>query len=268
MTGKDLLALTGALPVLDARGKGRGTVVFLTVVFLPLVSAACGQPTLDHFAVYRVDAVETNFQVRLTDQFDLDSKEARLDSLTHFANPTRKIHGATQVGVSDADGHLHWYSLSQPLVEPRRTVRFLNQFGQHSVDTGQPRFLLVPAQKTSHQGSEFPDALGHYKCYEVIQVNVVPAMPAVMLGDQFGSTQNVQVGGPRLFCLPVAKVWEGQESPILNADDHLAVYDVPFQTQEEGVTTRDQFGERELRVIQSALLAIPTDKQAVATHDN
>jgi len=225
-------------------------------------------PELDHFKVYEVEKVAVDFRVRLTDQLDAAPKEAKLEVLSHFANPTRKVHAGAQVGVKDNNRHLNWYAITQRQEEPRRTIRYRNQFGQHSVVIGSPRFLLVPTQKTSDQGSVFPESLDHYKCYEVIQVNTAPALPVVTLGDQFGSEQNVQVGRPRFFCLPVRKEREGAEPhDIVNVDDHLAVYEITPEAHQREIKTRDQFGERALKVIRSVLLAVPTEKQVVVTHD-
>jgi hypothetical protein len=225
-------------------------------------------PELDHFKVYEVEKVEVDFRVRLTDQLDTAPKESNLEALSHFANPSRKVHAGDQVGVKNPNRHLNWYALTQQQPEPRRTIRYLNQFGQHSVDIQDPRFLLVPAQKTSDDGSVFPKSLDHYKCYEVIEVNTAPAPPVVTLGDQFGSEQNVQVGKPRYFCLPVMKEREGERPhEIVNADDHLAVYDIPPEAHQLEIKVRDQFDERALKVIRSVLLAVPTEKQVVVTHE-
>src|SRR5215207_4396297 len=157
------------------------------LAFLLVLALAAGAADLDHFQVYTVKKVEVSFDVRLTDQFDPAAKKGQVVAITHFSNASRKIHGQTQVGIEDTNAHLTWYALKQPQAEPRRTVRFRNQFGQHSVDIRAPRFLLVPTHKTSHAGSEFPKTLDHYKCYTVIKVNTAPPLPVVKLGDQFGS---------------------------------------------------------------------------------
>ena len=91
----------------------------------------------------------------------------------------------------------------------------------------------------------------------------------VLLGDQFGSETNVQVGPPRLFCIPVRKEREGEPPhAIVNAVDHLAIYDRPHEPVDVEIKTADQFGERALRVVRSVMLAVPSEKQAVVAHDN
>ena len=238
----------------------------LALVVVAIALAGCAS-SLEHFRVYEVDKIEASFEVRLTDQFDPAAKDAKTLELTHFANPSRKVHGGTSAGVNHPDRHFTWYSLSQAQPEPRRTVRFRNQFGQHSVDIRDPRFLLVPAQKTSHAGSAFPTGLDHYKCYEVVNVNTAPPLPVVTLGDQFGLQQNAQVGKPVLFCPPVKKERAGQPAAaIVNAADHLAVYELPPLPQTVAIKIKDQFGDRNLQVVQSVRLVVPTVKQAVVAH--
>jgi hypothetical protein len=100
-------------------------------------------------------------------------------------------------------------------------------------------------------------------------VNTAPPPPVVTLRDQFGPKPPVQVGKPRFFCTPVRKVREGHPPVgVKNAKDHFAVYDLPPQPGNVKIKTRDQFGNRELKVLKSVLLAVPTEKQAVATHTN
>ncbi len=225
---------------------------------------------LGHFKVYEVEQLLWDFQVRLTDQFDTAPKEANLDTLTHFANPTSKVlPTGAKSSIKDTNRHLNWYTIRQEQPEPRRTIRFINQFGQHSVVIRNPRYLLVPAQKTLVEGSVFPDSLDHYKCYEVIRVNLAPNLPVVTLEDQFGSEQNVQVRQPRYFCLPVRKQREGKPPHnIMNAKDHLTIYDIPPRPIQREIEVLDQFEGQPLFVIRSVMLAVPTEKQAVVAHRN
>ena len=241
----------------------------ILAVFVLAFGLAGSAWSLDHFVVYEVKRVAANFGVSLTDQFAPAAKDAKTEALTRFSNPTRKVHGATAIGVSDINAHLSWYTINQPQVEPRRTVRFRNQFGQHSVDIKTPRFLLVPAQKTSHAGSAFPEKLDHYKCYEVIRINTAPTPPVVKLRDQFGQQPAAQVGKVRFFCNPVVKKRAGQRTkPIINKVDHLAVYAMPLLPKPVRIKVKDQFGERALEVVQRVLLTVPTEKQVAVAHPN
>lgn len=251
----------------------------LSILALTLLLAACPPPPpapppipefeIDHFRFYEVEPVGVEFKVRLTDQFAPVAKPAKLVRLTHFGNPSRKVHAGFETGVKRPDDHLTWYDIDQPAPEPRRTIRFVNQFGQHSVDTRNALSLLVPTWKTSHEGSEFPERLDHYKCYQVIRVNVAPGLPVVLLGDQFGSQQNVQLIGPRFFCQPALKQREGfEEKPIFDKETHFAVYRATQQDRQVEFTTKDQFGEYELKTRRTAMFAVPTIKQVFVEHDN
>lgn len=224
---------------------------------------------LQHFRIYEVERVPVEHRVKLTDQLDPAAKEARLEVLDHFANPSRKVHAGHTAGIDDPDHHFNGYVIDQPQQEPRRTVRFRNQFGQHSVDIRDPRSLLVPAHKTSHPGSAFPERLDHYKCYEITEVNSAPPLPVVTLGDQFGSQAGIQVGAPVLFCIPAVKEREGEDpKPLFNEDDHLTIYELPPMPHQQQITSRDQFDEQPLTVLRSVRLAVPTEKQVVVAHEN
>ncbi len=223
----------------------------------------------DHFRFYEVKPVEAHFKVGLQDQFASGVVSAQLRGITHFGNPSRKSHAGFETEIKRPDDHLTWYELEQTAPEPRRTVRFRNQFGQRSVDTRTARSLLVPTQKTSHDGSSFPERLDHYKCYQVIRINTAPALPLVLLGDQFGSQDNVSLTGPRFFCQPAVKHREGHEAkPILDEKTHYAVYLATQEPRELEIATRDQFGDRELQVTRTSFLAVPSLKQAFVEHDD
>lgn len=243
-----------------------GTLVL--AIGLALAATGCSPTlTMQHFRVYEVERVPFEAPVALTDQLDPAAKDAKLVVLSHFANPTRKVHSGHTAGVDRPDEHFDWYVLDQPQPEPQRTVRFENQFGQHSVEIREPRFLLVPAQKTSHPGSQFPKDLDHYKCYQIIAINTAPPLPVVTLGDQFGSQSGVQVGNAVLFCIPAKKEREGEPpKEIVNKFDHLAVYDLPPMALPQQITSRDQFGDRTLSVLRSVMLVVPTEKQVVVAH--
>jgi hypothetical protein len=221
---------------------------------------------LDHFKVYQVDPIGANLdlEVRLNGQFDDQVKEAKLINITCFANPTGKTHPGGETGeIKDRNRHLNWYTLKQGQAEPQRKIRFHNQFGWHSVVIGDPRFLLVPAQKLSGDDSVFPDSLDHYKCYEVIEINSMPHLPVVILDDQFVSEEKVQVGMPKFFCVPVSKHLPGTttEEQIMNPDDHLAIYAINPEPYQRKIKVKDQFGERMLAVTRSVMLAVPSKKQ-------
>lgn len=246
-----------------------GLCILMSVCLLLMTSTGCSAP--DHFKVYDVDSLETqHFRVGLTDQFSLQQKDARITTLTHFANPVAKTPVAAPLAnIQNKHAHLTWYRLQQQQPEPRRTVRFENQFGQHSVDIRQPRYLLVPAEKKSDPASKFPKGLDHYKCYDVIKVSTFPGTPLVRLEDQFGVQNNVQVDEPVLFCLPVMKERPGEQPQrIKNKRNHLAVYPITPEGSDKQISVQDQFRERDLVTRNGVFLCVPTTKQDVVTHND
>lgn len=224
---------------------------------------------MDHFKVYEVQGSDIDVQVSLTTEWDSGPKEAVIRFLTHFANPTSKAHDAGQFDIKDPNRHLNWYVLEQNLPEPRRTVRYHNQFGQHSIDIKDPAYLLAPTQKLSDEGSMFPESLDHYKCYKVINVNTEPQPQLVILGDQFVSQQQVEVRKPLFLCLPVRKERDGEPPhEIINDKAYLTVYEITPKDEERPIRVKDQFEERSMLVIRSVMLAVPTEIEVVAPHDN
>ncbi len=226
---------------------------------------------LDHFKIYEVDTIgiKIDYRISLTGQFDSQPKDVRLFALSYFANPTSKVHPGIHIEIKNSNRHFNLYAIKQDQQEPHRTIRFRNQFGQHSVITGDPRFLMVPAQKTSDVGSMFPDSLDHFKCYEVIEIEMMPNFPGVVLEDQFGPGEYIQVVKPHLFCVPVKKTIPGSlPNEIMNPNDILVIYNVTPEPNEHEIKVKDQFEELSLRVIRSVMLAIPSEMQTVVTHND
>jgi hypothetical protein len=209
---------------------------------------------IDHFKVYDVAPVEVRLSVTLRGQFDRAPKEAFLDALTHLANPVRK----DETPVLNAAAHLTFYRLHQEEREPERTVEFKNQFGEQEWVIGQPLFLLVPSLK-DREATFFPGGLDHFKCYEVIEGKIRER--SVKLTDQF-KEEEAKVGQPRLFCVPVEKRAGDTISRINNPRAHLAFYDISPEKHEAAVWIQNQFGQAPLKVIQSAMIGVPSLKRA------
>lgn len=233
------------------------------LLVVPAGTAFAQAPPLDHFLVYQHAPIPAGFTVRLTGQFDAGPVVTNVADQVRFANPVEKTHGGVTYGIADPWRHYDWYRLLAATSEPVRTVRFRNQFGEASVKIQTPVFLLVPAEKLSHQGgSQPPVGADHYKCYQIVSIGTHPPTPIVGLKDQFQSRPNVGVFSPRLFCVPVEKDHAGQIFPIQNPVEHLVVYDLsPWQFVRD-VVTRDQFLVSQFVVERAAWLAVPTYKLA------
>lgn len=59
----------------------------------------------------------------------------------------------------------------------------------------------------------------------------------------------------------------GEVFDIMNAEDHLAVYEISPKDHQVGIVVKDQFEEHDLKVIRSLFLAVPTEKQDWVAHD-
>jgi hypothetical protein len=207
---------------------------------------------LDHFRAYDLDGVTVDYTVALEGQFDKGFRKHRLVSLDHFANPADK----NGEGILDKHSHQTWYALD-PLgaSEPTRTVSIVNQFGAQKIVTGDAAVLIVPAEKIE-EGSAYPKSADHYKCYRVEGGEEYGKK--VTLRDQF-RRDTVGVLEPLLFGVPVAKRRKVVE-PIHNEKAHLTIYRLEPRDNSVARKVRDQFEAYRLRILATALLAVPTLK--------
>ncbi len=235
------------------------------ILLLAAVAATVVTGCLQHYTIYKVEPAQAGFQAAVTGQFDTGPKQVQLLRFSHFANPASKqIPGAAPTRIWQPNAHLNWYDIEQSEPEPLRTVRFKNQFGDHSVRIKDPRALLVPAEKTSDPDSAFDKNLDHYKCYALEAIFSGPDLPAVTLKDQFGTEQSVPIRKPAYFCVPVSKqLPTGALEKIKNAKNHLAIYALEPRPRDRDISTLDQFGDASLAIERLVYLAVPTEKRAV-----
>lgn len=221
-----------------------------------LQSNALAQHKLDHFKLYLVEPHEAEFKVTLKGQFDKEPKVALLTKLSQFAVVVRK----NKEEIVDKNAHLTFYEIKQEEEEPGRVVKIENQFGEQKFRIGHAVGILVPAEKVE-DGLEFPKELDHYKCYRVLR-GAEPVDKAVALADQFRKDE-VKVGLPTMFCVPVVKRHGDKEYKINNEKDHLTFYAItatPDTEKTKGVV--DQFDKRKLRITRGVMLGVPTYKLA------
>ncbi len=237
----------------------------LRIFLLAAVAATVVTGCLQHFTIYEVEPETVSFQAAVTGQFDTTPKQVELRRISHFANPAAKqIPGTEPTKIWQRNAHLNWYDIVQADPELLRTVRFKNQFGDHSVRIKDAKSLLVPAEKTSDPDSSFPETQDHFKCYEVVATLSLPDLPVVNLEDQFGTEQGVPVGAPQYFCVPVSKqLPTGALEKIKNEKNHLAIYRLQPRPKDRDISTLDQFGDKNLDVERLVFLAVPTEKRAV-----
>ncbi len=229
----------------------------------PPAEAAPPQLPLDHFRCYRVIEAQppaAGVLVLLQDQFAIPGGlgEAFVGEPTWFCNPAEKRHKNRFFEITNPDGHLKFYRIeTEP--EPRRVIKYRNQFGGGKALLGQAIMLAAPTQKEGHPPPD-PAALDHFKCYEVLRAR--PANAMVGLRDQWRTEPEVEVGGPVFFCNPTRKVHpDGTAVGISNPNAHLMCYRT---SQSPGVIitvlTFNQFGDEFLIVDNADVLCVPTRK--------
>jgi hypothetical protein len=209
---------------------------------------------LDYFQVYDVENRPATGDLLLQGQFDQRRLKMRLALLDFFANPVSK----NAEPIYDKNAHLAWYRGVQPR-EPMRKVIVENQLGKFEILTGTGYGLLVPSQKVE-RGSAFPEELGHYKVYRLVDVEKPPEA-TLRLRDQFGASE-ARLRLPLFFAVPVKKRYGTRESPIQNERAHLLFFGITPRDVQKRVTLRNQFTRStSVVVVRSVMLAVPSLKR-------
>jgi hypothetical protein len=123
--------------------------------------------SIDHFKVYDIIPEDRRLtEVFLVDRFGEGAVE--IGALTRLATPVSKaIPPERPSGELIApDEHLAWYEFFEE--QPARVITVLNQFGRADWQTGNGRFLLVPAIKDRDESNGGIRSNQHFKCYEAI----------------------------------------------------------------------------------------------------
>ncbi len=220
---------------------------------------------LDHFKIWLVKEKEFSRDVTLEGQFDEEvKKQKHLEKVVWIANPVKKKSFAPR----RESAHLVGYYLTPPKNPgPQRWVILSNQFHKEQDRTkwtlGDPELLLLPASKVEKGDPPPPPTdLDHFECYVV--KNATSIDEAFKLEDQFDKKlkkiEEIKKIEPAFFCVPVSKNGGKRVNPHV----HLALYDitprVDINDAPISVIARDQFGKLELKVLESLMLAVPSQK--------
>lgn len=208
---------------------------------------------LDYFLFYDVGTKVAAGQVGVRGPFDSRRVAMHLSVLDHFATPVVK-NGEP---LHDRHAHLVWYRGVQP-PEPARAITLKHQFGTLKIRTGVGQGLLVPTQKIG-QGSQYPDALDHYKAYRLLDVDSVQKT-SVSLRDEFGASR-VRMLAPFYFAVPVDKRHGTKAFKTLNARAHLLIYAITTEEFDEptSITIWNQFDKRQsVSLSRAVMLAAPS----------
>jgi len=193
------------------------------------------------------------------------------------ANPAGKINPYVDwdpswpLTIQNPDEHLVFYEIVGESYQGN--VGILNQLfrapEQETISVSDPELLAVPSEKVSfEQGEPEPLALDHFTCYWIYEEATLVPGGVLSLEDQFGAVE-AELGWPLYFCNPVEKVYGGVETPILDPDHHLTLYEIYYQQEPQywQVEVYNQFGQQELIVQGPIQLAVPTHKLEPGLHD-
>jgi hypothetical protein len=236
-------------------------VAALMVIAAPRADAQVN-PLWDHYKLYVTPPLSVPpIPLLLRDQFGVFPHQAF--SLDMYMNPTEKVVVQPPPGgtfpINDPILHYSWWRIDpQPF---NGVVTAVNQFGDHTINVHDARWLLNPSVKNM-PGQPPPPNRNHYKCYDC---DGPPVIFQLRLIDQFGPW-DVQVGVPRWFCNPAEKQVGGQPpNQIVDPNQHYICYEfTPPDPNVYPVTITDQFVTNVTRdLVQSRWVCVPTYKTGV-----
>lgn len=217
---------------------------------------------LDHFKFWRVRPTTEKpvGTVLLQGQFDRRPWKALVGFPEYIGNPVDK----KKEGIHNEALHYLAYSIKTDQNVAPPPIEVTNQFGpKRPWKLTRPVWLLVPADKRlDEKPGTPPRGADHFVCYAGESSRIV--MPVTLL-DQFDrmlkKPEEVREFIPAYFCVPVTKQREGRRpEPILDPRTHLAIYMIPKTQFDKRIFTTDQFGRRQLNVVYSEFLAVPSLK--------
>lgn len=232
----------------------------------------------DHYLSYLLDRSINPISVVLRDQF-ISPTDFNLVLIERLLNPVKKIHAGITFNPKRPNLHYLAYRLQGFVPFAPRSVFIENQFEKRNIVVTEPRYLLSPTGKRktsfpiervlSRVPSSVADRLlasivpplpqnaNHYLCYDVEPYDIAKG---VSLKDQFQNRQ-FKVIRARYLCNPVEKTHDGKVNEIINEKNHLMCYEViPHNSVNRQVLTRDQFGVKSLKPVQTEEICVPTVK--------
>jgi len=220
---------------------------------------------LDHYKFWNVRPQgdkPLNIAVRLQGQFDKKPWNAIVQLPDYIGNPVEKRRGEKTTPIQNEKLHYLAYTITvapkQPPPPHPALVWVFNQFNPKGIEwkLGDPKWLLVPADKKLDGKPETPPPGDHFVCYQAAG----PKMQTPMtLSDQFDRImqrrEEIPDINPRYLCVPVSKEREGKpREDIRDPRTHLAIYEIKRTDFERRFWTNDQFGPQQLDLGKSEYL--------------
>jgi len=232
--------------------------------------------TVDHFLCYTAASTPTSTSgfnvppaVGLFDQFSPNGFGPTIGGVDLDCNPAQKTVRTGVTPITNPEAHLLCWNITAPTGS--RTVSVTNQFGTATLNTGTPTQLCLPswssAQSPPAKTPATPPGLSHFTCYTVSYApGTTPFKPpkSVLVKDQFATKPvKVNVGTPKLLCLPTTKIVNGVTYPAQNPQTHLLCFTVSPTPTRNPVYDENQFGTGKVQIKKTALLCLPSTKVIV-----
>jgi hypothetical protein len=165
-------------------------------------------------------------------------------------------------GITDPTEHLTGYR-TKAAFSKRTNQTVVDQFGTQQLDVVRPDLFMVPTAKNGVPLAPPPG--DHFTCYKVRRSRGAAKFVSrtVTVTDQFQTVTETLLKPYRL-CAPASKNNEDPSAPL--HPDHLLCYKVktiPFA--ETDVSTDNQFGPDQLRLIHRRELCVPALKNPSAS---
>ena len=218
----------------------------------------------DHQENRSVVNSENNYTVIRTEYQSIVNEQVRLQGVFDDAYVANEISSIRYVSIPasvDGDGVEHqerfqiWHQINDGENIPRN-VTYADQFGERTLLIRDADFLVVPADGVVARRAESDRISGqHYKAY----ITSASGLGQEVVVSDGVSQDNVIVGAPRYFLVPVEKVHDGTTSPIEDASTYLVVYNIAprFNLTGSGASMSDQFFDGNLDLMQKFFLAVP-----------
>ena len=242
-------------------------------------TSACGSEVetalpLDHFLCYSSrPSSGATFQVpgtvQLTNDFSPNGFVPKIGDVDFDCNPVQKTVPSGITKITNPNAHLVCWHLSAP--SSNKTVVVTNQFGRATVKTGGTAQVCLPSWQLvgspPNNPSSTPSGLSHFTCYSASYAphgGSFKPPKSVTVQDEFTNKPvKVQVGAPKLLCLPTAKTINGVTYPELNPLAQLMCLAVTPTPTKNPVYGQNQFGTGKMQVLKTGTLCLPSTKLIV-----
>lgn len=228
------------------------------------------EEVLDHFLCYRIGGNAIR-NVKLEDQFLIESKTIKTGDRLYLCNPVEKTKGKRKVERKRLNSHLVCYQIPSDTVDKKLLVTNQLVPDGAKLELKSARYLCLPSGKALNwkRGDpepEIPTDLDHFKCYSPKTTTGAKQTVTVHLKDQFVDADfDVSLKDPDV-CNPVDKTLlndNGKEENTAkrqHPDAHLVCYLLEL-THQQTARIKNQFEGVRVTTEAATRLCVPSVKQ-------